>query len=664
MSMNKRMSVIAAATVAVLTGCQSSLRCDAGAVERNGMCLGSCNTNSPPCVQADGGVLESDGGASDGAMDASDGAVDSGPVCEAGASVCSGACVDIQSSTAHCGRCGMACSEGPGERASCSSGQCQSACVTGFERVGMACEALVPRLIGPMSTSYVSSQRPTLRWSAPMGVDGAQVEVCSSRDCATIEQSATVGSGATSWRVERALSAGVHYWRVRGRVGSVMGTRASAGWEFVVGARDRATDTQWGTLMDVNGDGFGDVVAGDSGQATSAWGGAWFVYLGSAMGPADMATVSVVDPQSSVGGDASVASAGDINGDGYGDAVLGAANGLNAMRVATGSVTVLLGSAAGGSVSAAQLFGEAAGDWFGASVAAVGDINGDGYGDIAVGAPHASAPASEAGKVYVFLGSAAGVAPTPALVLSGTRPMGHFGLALTGAHDVNGDRLPELLVAAPNEDDPSEGELNVGRVSLYAGTSAGFSATPVRSWTRVERAGEVAGGYMLGASLARPGDVDGDGFGDLVFGSADSRIKREVIFARGAMGGVGVMFDRVSVTPADAASVGESVDLGDATGDGFDDVLLSYRALEGGGVTLRAGSSTGVSSVQQLVAVTGSRRAGLLGDVNADGRSDAFYAAAATMAHPPPQRSYVYLVAGSATNSWTQTWGVRGYWAR
>lgn len=662
MSMNERMSVIAAAIVAVLTGCQSSLRCDAGAVERNGMCLGSCNTNSPPCVQADGGVLESDGGASDGAMDASDGAVDSGPVCEAGASVCSGACVDIQSSTAHCGRCGMACSEGPGERASCSSGQCQSACVTGFERVGMACEALVPRLIGPMSTSYVSSQRPTLRWSAPMGVDGAQVEVCSSRDCATIEQSATVGSGATSWRVERALSAGVHYWRVRGRVGSVMGTRTSAVWEFVVGARDRATDTQWGTLMDVNGDGFGDVVVGSTNSIGSAWGGAWRVYHGQSAGPAATATQTVNDPQMSNGGVASVASAGDVNGDGYGDVLLGAASAFSGTRVATGSVTLLLGGPGGATISATPLFGEADGSWFGASVSAAGDVNGDGYGDVVVGAPHASAPATEAGKVYLYLGGASGLTPTPALVLLGSRPMGHFGQALSGAHDANGDRLPDLLVGAPNADDPSEGESNVGAVSLFVGAATGLSMMPIRVWTRVERAGQVAGGYRVGSSLARPGDVDGDGFGDLIVGSADDRIKREVLFIRGAMTGVGATFDRVAVAPVDAVVVGQSVDLGDTNGDGFDDVLLSYSGSENQGLTMRAGSAAGVSDVPQVVTASSSY-AGILGDVNGDARCDVFDARAATPAMPG-SRSNVVIYAGAVSGSWDTVWRVEGYWAR
>ncbi|MFO0562113.1 MAG: FG-GAP-like repeat-containing protein [Polyangiales bacterium] len=642
-----------------LVGCgPRAANCTATQIEHNGMCYGNCNVVAPPCYAADAGLVLAEAGASDATADS---AMD-GLVCGAGSTVCSGACVDTQSDPSHCGRCGAACMAGAGERGVCMAGQCRAECVAGFERVGMsACDAPVLRLLGPMSTSYVSSQRPTLRWVGAAGLDGAVVEVCSSRDCAMVVQRGVVGGGATSWRVERALSAGVYFWRVRGRSGMVEGTRTSAVWEFVVGARDRGTDTQWGTLTDVNGDGFGDVVVGANN--VSGWTGDWLGYWGALAGIPMMASWMSRDPQVAGGarGSASVASVGDVNGDGFGDVALGAAEGRDLMLVATGAVTIVFGSATG-LRDPQQVFGASDGDWFGAAVSAAGDVNGDGYGDVVVGAPHASAPAAQAGKVYLFLGSATGLRNTPAQTWSGARAMDHWGASVSGAHEINGDGRPDLVIAAPDAFDPTEGESNVGVVACFLGSASGLLAVPTRTWTRVERVGEAAAGYRLGASVAQAGDVDGDGFGDLVFGSDDERWKRDVLLVRGAASGVAVTFERIEATESDARRVGVFVDVGDANGDGRDDLLFAVNLVARSELAsvVRLGGVGALGGAMNSMTLPGLRLT-MLGDLNGDGRREL---AGVRQSRVGPTPAELLVAAGSASNEWEVDWTVSGGWIR
>jgi len=118
---------------------------------------------------------------------------------------------------------------------------------------------------------------------------------------------------------------------------------------------------------------------------------------------ATSASWTAVGEATSDGFGTSVATAGDLNGDGYSDVVVGAPG--NASD--TGKAYLYLGGASGLSASASwTAVGEAAGDRFGASVATAGDVNGDGYSDVVVGAHSHS---SYTGKAYLYLGGASGL---------------------------------------------------------------------------------------------------------------------------------------------------------------------------------------------------------------------------------------------------------------
>ncbi|HEY0977325.1 MAG TPA: FG-GAP-like repeat-containing protein, partial [Flavobacteriales bacterium] len=206
------------------------------------------------------------------------------------------------------------------------------------------------------------------------------------------------------------------------------------------GAASSRTGTSVHAAGDVNGDGISDVLLGAPDHAGA---GLVTVFPGAADG-------LVTTPQwSSVGGQASadlgrsVSSAGDVNGDGYSDVIVGASG-----WGGTGRAQLFLGSATGTSVSASWTgVGQNAQDLYGFAVSSAGDVNGDGYGDVLVGAP-AYPNYTWRGRAYLYLGSASGLSGAPAWVFTGQDPEDRLGYSLSSAGDVNGDGYSDVLLGA------------------------------------------------------------------------------------------------------------------------------------------------------------------------------------------------------------------------
>ncbi len=195
----------------------------------------------------------------------------------------------------------------------------------------------------------------------------------------------------------------------------------------------------------------------------------------------------------------SVSGAGDVNGDGYGDVIVGAFG----YEGNTGRAYVFDGSAGGvSSTATTTLTGEARSSAFGASVSGAGDVNGDGYDDVIVGA---YSYGSRMGRAYVYAGSPAGVSSTATTTLTGAASEDRFGVSVSGAGDTNGDGYDDVIVGDYGY---SSG---AGLAHVYAGSASGVSTSAATTLTGTAD--------YYGHSVSGAGDVNGDGYGDVIVGA-------------------------------------------------------------------------------------------------------------------------------------------------
>jgi len=239
---------------------------------------------------------------------------------------------------------------------------------------------------------------------------------------------------------------------------------------------------------DVNGDGFADLIVGAfANDAGGANAGRAYVYYG---GPAGDATADLTLTGAAAGDEigVSVAGAGDVNGDGFADLIVGAL-GNNAGGPIAGRAYVYYGGPAADAVADLTLTRAAAGDNFGQSVAGAGDVNGDGFADLIVGANN-DAGGGNAGRAYVYYGGPAADAIAD-LTLTGAAAFDNFGVSVAGTGDVNGDGFADLIVGAPYND---AGGADAGRAYVYS----------VSPWTIRD---DPAHAYGVGRYVARAGAI-------------------------------------------------------------------------------------------------------------------------------------------------------------
>jgi hypothetical protein len=425
-------------------------------------------------------------------------------------------------------------------------------------------------------------------------------------------------------------------------LGSAAGVQASLAWRSEL-TQTTATHHIDGAIAvntagDVNGDGFSDVIVGTPYQLNGPdLAGQVHVFNGSPYGLNRQALTAMDGEAPGAGLGSAVSTAGDVNGDGYADVVVGAPNDDPGVSDA-GLAQLYQGSATGLITSTTwAITGVEAAARLGAAVAGAGDVNGDGYGDVLIGAPGAD----ELGRASLYLGSHDGLASTPVWTAQGGISATQFGAAVAGAGDVNGDGYADILVGAPDYTDVYSTQ---GRVWLYLGAAAGVVVTP--AW----QAQGNSVGASFGAAVASAGDVNGDGYSDFVVGAPKAGGGGQVRVYLGSSSGPTGTLTLTGDQPG--AQFGASVaGAGDVNGDGFADVLVGAPSYGNGQpgegrLALFLGASTGVTSTAawhyepDLADAHLGTAAGTAGDVNGDGYADVIIGA--------PGAGSVYAFYGSA----------------
>ena len=393
---------------------------------------------------------------------------------------------------------------------------------------------------------------------------------------------------------------------------------------------------------DVNGDGYDDIIIGaKNAHHNENFGGATYVVFGKQSGFSRTIDLSALDGSDGfrIDGEndrdhsgSSVSSAGDINGDGYDDVIVEASSADNIGYTQrhgadSGLSYIVFGKEGGfsrtmdlGALDGSDGFRIDAGIEYGStnkgSVFSAGDINGDGFGDIIIGARWAIPNGADLlgfgnGITYVVFGKASGFSRTMDLSAldgsDGFRIIGENAALRFSAHsvssagDVNGDGYDDIIIGASGAD--SNGNINNGSTYVVFGKAGGFSGTVDIGALDGSDGFRIDGentGDVSGRSVSSAGDFNGDGYDDIIIGAPGADHNgvdhygigsgsSYVVF--GKEGGFSRTIDLSELDGSDGfridgesggdSSGGTVSSVGDFNGDGYDDITIEGRSSSG-----------------------------------------------------------------------------------
>ena len=461
---------------------------------------------------------------------------------------------------------------------------------------------------------------------------------------------------------------------------------------------------------DINGDGIADLIIGAStADPNGSASGRSYVVFGKTTGFSTPLALSSLDGSNGfvLDGEAAedfsgvaVSAAGDINGDGIDDLIIGA-DGADPNVSASGRSYVVFGRSTGFSsplslssldgTNGFKLDGQDVFDLSGRAVSAAGDVNGDGVDDLIIGAPFASPNGSYSGRSYVVFGRTTGFSSALALssldgnngfVLDGEAAGDYSGYSVSAAGDINGDGIDDLIIGASYAD---ANGTNSGRSYVVFGKTTGFSSSLALSsldgLNGFMLDGEAAGDRS-GRSVSAAGDINGDGIDDLIIGANRASVngnysgRSYVVFGKttgfssslalSSLDGTnGFMLDGEAAGDGSGGSVSA---IGDLNGDGIDDLIIGALGADAnGGNSGRSyvvfGKATGFSSPLPLASLDGSNgfmldgesagdisgvAVSAVGDVNGDGVADLIIGASGADPNGNNQSGRSYVVFGNA----------------